>query len=137
MDALGDLAAPSDAARRLAARYWPGPLTVILPSGPSAPALLVRGGGIGVRAPDHPVAQALVAASGPLAATSANLTGEPTPSTVGPLRDVFGSAVDVYVDGGTIDAIPSTVVDLRGPTPLIVRSGVITSGDVERAIGAG
>lgn len=131
-----ELAEASAAAQRLARAFWPGPLTIVVTAAASAPAHLVSDRGIGLRAPDHPAALALARASGPLAATSANHSGEPTPSTIEAIRDLFGSSVDVYVDGGTIDGAASTVVDLTGAEPLIVREGAITSQALKNAIGA-
>jgi tRNA threonylcarbamoyl adenosine modification protein (Sua5/YciO/YrdC/YwlC family) len=130
-----ELAESSPAAERLARAFWPGPLTIVVAAAASAPGHLVRDGAIGLRAPDHPVVLALARASGPLAATSANRSGEPTPSTIDAIRDLFGSAVDVYVDGGTIAAAASTVVDLTGAEPVIVRDGAITAEALKGAIG--
>jgi len=103
---------------------------------PAAPDGVVREGRIGLRAPNHPVPLALVAASGPLAATSANLSGAVTPTDIAALEDLFGTAVACYVDGGPIETTASTVVDASGDGIVVVREGVISAEALERAIGS-
>ncbi len=116
-------------ARRLAARYWPGPLTLVLQAAPSVPAV-TRGGleNVGVRVPDHPVALRLPRAAGvPVAAPSANRSGRPSPTTAQHVRADLGDAVDLIVDGGSCDlGIESTVVDARGAVPIVLREGMVT-----------
>ena len=136
VDALEDFAEVTAVASKLAAAFWPGPLTIVLPAGRSAPEGVVREGLIGLRAPNHPLALELVAASGPLAATSANLSGEPTPTTVDALLDLFGPRVDAYVDGGAIETRASTVVKVDDGKIEILRAGPITAEALKGAIGA-
>ena len=124
---LDRLSRPSAAARRLAERFWPGPLTIIL-SG------LQEESRVGLRVPAHAVALDLLGRVGAVAATSANRSGEPTPADVAAIRDLFGNAVDVYLDGGTIAGAASTVVDLTGAEPEIVREGNISAADIAHAL---
>lgn len=121
------LARPSIQARELAGRFWPGPLTILVPG-------LGAQDVVGLRVPAHPVAQALLDRVGPLAATSANRSGDPTPSKIDAIRDLFGDGVDVYLDGGTIEGFASTVVDMSGDEPVIVREGAISAADVANAL---
>lgn len=115
-------------AARLAARYWPGPLTLVLPARPGLPCDLTAGTGtIGVRLPGHPTARALVAAAAtPVTAPSANPHGAPPPRTAGEVVDGLGDRIDVVLDcGATSGGMPSTVLDLTGEAPRIVRPGAI------------
>lgn len=114
---------------KLIDRYWPGPLTVIVPSGKEE-------GTIGIRIPDHPVALKLVQnAHCTIAAPSANIEGNPPPLTCAEaLRDLDG-LVDLAVDSGKVDiGTASTIVDFTKEKPTVVREGVITRSDVERTI---
>lgn len=126
---MARLARPTPAALRLAERYWPGPLTLVVAT--------EDGGTVGLRVPGHPVALELVRAVGPIVATSANRAGEPTPTDVGPIRRIFGPSVDVYVDGGTVDGHPSTVVDLTGSELVVLREGAIPRAEIEGVIAPG
>lgn len=129
------VAVPDDRARKLIAAFFPGPLTLVLPASGEAPEAVAGGGAVGIRIPAHPVALELLAAAGPLAATSANRSGEPTPSDVASIRALFGSSVDAYVDGGTIEGRASTVVDLTGAEPMVLREGSIASDELARVLG--
>ncbi|HUY19033.1 MAG TPA: L-threonylcarbamoyladenylate synthase [Candidatus Binataceae bacterium] len=116
------------AARRLAEKFWPGPLTLILPAAPGLPAELVGPeGDVGVRVSPHRIARALAAALGrPLTATSANLAGEPPARTIVEARAVFADRVAVYLDGGTMNAAaPSTIVACEGSRMRLLRAGAI------------
>lgn len=127
LDALCSSVTPL--ARQLAARHWPGPLTLVLQATPAVPAV-TRGGleTVAVRVPDHPVALHLLrAARVPIAAPSANRSGRPSPTTAEHVRADFGDAVDVIVDGGPCGlGVESTVVDARGDVPIVLREGMIT-----------
>jgi L-threonylcarbamoyladenylate synthase len=112
----------------LAGRFWPGGLTIVLPRAPRTLDwdLGAELDTVGVRIPDHAVALALLSRSGPLAATSANPSGEPTPTTCDGVRDSFGDLVAVYLCAGVAPGdIPSTVVDLTGAEARILREGAI------------
>jgi L-threonylcarbamoyladenylate synthase len=134
--ALG-LAAPAgvgDEVRRIADRLWPGPLTLVLPRRPGlAYALGEPADTVGVRCPDHPLIRVLAEAVGPLATTSANRHGEPTPSTAVGVADVFGAELDLVVDGGPCAGTPSAVVDATGEGWRVLREGTVSLADVVAA----
>jgi L-threonylcarbamoyladenylate synthase len=121
-------------AARLAERFWPGPLTLVLEAGPAVPAITTGGlSTVAVRVPDHPVAAALLAAfGGPLAAPSANRSGRPSPTTAGHVVADLGDDLGVVLDGGPCPVgVESTVVDARGAVPIVLREGSITREDLE------
>jgi L-threonylcarbamoyladenylate synthase len=136
---LADPARTSPAVRGIAARLWPGPLTLVLPRRPGlAYALGQPEDTVGVRCPDHALLRALAAEVGPLATTSANLHGEPTPPTAEGVAAVFGTGVALVLDGGPCAGVPSTVVDCSGPAWRVLRAGPITEADLAAAAaGAG
>jgi L-threonylcarbamoyladenylate synthase len=109
----------------LAARWWPGPLTIVLDAvGDGAAVVGAADGSIGVRCPDRPFLRALAELVGPLVTTSANLHGAPTPATADAVAvDVPG--IDLLVDGGPCTGVPSTVIDGRGDVPVVLRPGPI------------
>lgn len=114
-------------AEGLARRFWPGPLTLVLPAREGLPPALTAGSGtIGVRAPGHPVAAALVGAFGrPVTAPSANPPGAEPPRTVGAARGYFGDRVAVYLDGGALPGTPSTVAAVDAAGVRVLRAGAI------------
>lgn len=121
-------------ATRLMERYWPGPLTIVLPRRPGLTLDLGDDDAtIGIRCPQHPVPLALCAVAGPLATTSANLHGEPTSVTAAEVADVFGDAVAVVLDGGPARGSPSTVVDCTGIDPRLLREGRVAWSELEAA----
>ena len=127
-----------DAADKLARRYWPGPLTLVLPKRPSIPDIVTAGlATVGLRIPAHPIALALIRAAGvPIAAPSANPFTMLSPTTAEHVRESLGSAVDLVLDGGpTTVGIESTVLSLAGGQPLLLRPGVIPLPDIESLIG--
>lgn len=133
--ALSLSTAVPDVALQLMARYWPGALTLVLPARPGLGADLGDDEAtVGVRSPDHPVPQALCAAAGPLATTSANRHGRPTLGTAADVAEVFGDAVPVVLDGGACTGSPSTVVDCTGALPKLLRQGRIPWSDVQAAL---
>jgi L-threonylcarbamoyladenylate synthase len=122
-------------ARRLATRYWPGPLTLVLPAHPSVPAALTAGTGtIGVRLPGHAVARALVAALGaPVTAPSANPHGGESPRTADEVIAALGRGIDLVLDAGATPGGPaSTILALTGAAPAVLRPGavVLTADDL-------
>jgi L-threonylcarbamoyladenylate synthase len=126
--------AVDDWARSLAARFWPGPLTLVLPSleGSETQAF---------RAPDHPVAQALITAAGPILATSANLSGQPDTLDADDVLIAFATQRDdlaAVVDGGRVPGgMASTVLDLSASPPLIVREGPVGREQLEEVLDLG
>ncbi len=122
--ALTLAAAVPDLARRLMDRYWPGPLTIVVPVAPGLGADLGDDGlTVGIRHPDHPVPQALCAAAGPLATTSANLHGGPPLTGAAEVAATFGDDLAVVLDGGICRGSPSTVVDCTGNDLRLLREG--------------
>jgi len=118
-------------ARRLADQFWPGPLTLVVPVHPRLPENLSPLPTIGVRMPNHPDALALLEASGPLAVTSANLSGQENSLTAGQVYAQLAGRISIILDGGTTPGgSPSTVVDCTGPGPLILRSGPISLAEL-------
>ena len=112
------------AARRLMERFWPGPLTLVLPRDPDLRADLgTDEATVGVRCPAHPVPLGLCQAHGPIATTSANLHGQPTATTAAEVAAVFGDSVAVVLDGGPCAGAPSTVADCTGEEPRLLRQG--------------
>lgn len=117
----------SEMARRLAARFWPGPLTLVLPKRPSLPEVISSQPTIGVRMPDHPIALALMRQTGPLAVTSANLSGGENAVSALQVLGQLGGRIPLILDGGqTPGGSPSTVVDCTAMGPRILRSGPIS-----------
>lgn len=126
---------PSADARLLGAAFWPGPLTLVVWARTDAPPGVVFERTIGVRVPAHPIAQDLLARCGPLAASSANASGEPTPPTVDGVRSVFGAAVQMYLDGGPAPGTGSTVLDVTGERAVVLREGPITAEMLKGVLG--
>ena len=115
-------------------RYWPGPLTVVLPSRPDLTADLGNDEATGgVRCPAHPVPLPLCRAAGPQAKTSANRHGQPTLVTAADVVAAFGGAVPVVLDGGPCEGLPSTVVDCTGQEPKLLREGRVPWAEVQAA----
>lgn len=133
------IAVLDDRARVLAARFWPGALTLVVPRSTASAAWSLGGDAatVGVRVPDDPLARALLSATGPLAVSSANRSGEPTPATCDGVAAVFGDLVDVYLCAeGPLGGRASTVVDLAHGEPRILREGAIPADDVTRTLDA-
>jgi L-threonylcarbamoyladenylate synthase len=128
-----------EGARRLARKFWPGPLTVILKRSPSVSDVVTGGQDtVALRVPSHPVAQQLLARfGGGIAAPSANRHGRVSATTAGHVRREFGAAVDCVLDGGEARiGIESAIVDLSGGAPTLLRPGWITAAEIEAALGA-
>jgi len=122
----------------LARRYWPGPLTLVLPKLPLVPDIVTAGlATVGIRMPDHPTALALIRESGvPIAAPSANRFTQLSPTTADHVRDSLGGAVDMILDSGpTKVGIESTVLSLAVSPPRLLRPGMITRQEIEELIG--
>ncbi|HVT94498.1 MAG TPA: L-threonylcarbamoyladenylate synthase [Bryobacteraceae bacterium] len=125
-------------AEKLAARFWPGPLTLVLPKQEKIPGCVTAGlDTVGVRIPNHPVALALIrAARVPLAAPSANLFTGLSPTEAGHVRTALGDRVAMVLDGGPSKVgLESTVLSLAGPAPVLLRPGMISREAIEAVIG--
>jgi L-threonylcarbamoyladenylate synthase len=113
-------------ALRLAARFWPGPLTLVVARQPAIPETVSALPTVGVRVPDHAVARGLLLAAGPMAVSSANRAGAPSPRTAQEVLAQLGGVIDLILDGGeTAGGMPSTVVDCTGEVPIVLREGPI------------
>ena len=125
----------SPMAERFAGLFWPGPLTLVVARRPDLPDNLSQLPTIGIRMPDHPVALKLLRQAGPLAVTSANLSGATDTTTAQEVYKQLGGSIPLILDGGrTPGGQPSTVVDCTGEAPLILRQGPITLEQLCKAI---
>jgi len=118
-------------------RFWPGALTLVLPRAPQVPALVTaRGWTVAVRLPDHPIPRALARGLGrPITGTSANLHGAPPARTADEVRRQLGSRVDWVLEGGPPpQGRPSTIVDLTGPRPRLLREGAVPPSALQEAL---
>ena len=122
----------------LADRFWPGPLTLVMPARAGLSAEIIGPDGVGVRLSPHPIATALGKALGrAITATSANLAGDAPPRTLGEARAALGGKVKVFLEGGTLTGgAPSTVVAVTSDGWRIIRDGAITRTQLAAAIGA-
>jgi len=116
--------------------FWPGPLTIVARHQPSLQwDLGDTKGTVAVRMPLHPVAIELLVSTGPLGVSSANKTGHPSATTASEAQEQLGTSADVYLDGGqTADSIPSTIIDLTGPAPLLLREGALSFEDLLKVV---
>ncbi|MBX5467550.1 MAG: threonylcarbamoyl-AMP synthase [Firmicutes bacterium] len=124
-------------AKPLADRFWPGPLTLVLPARDAVPAVVRAGlATVAVRCPSHPVARALIAAAGPLAAPSANRAGRPSPTRAEDVLEDLGGRIPLILDGGpTWNGVESTVIDISQDPPLLLRPGALPRAAIEAVTG--
>ncbi|MEI6361719.1 MAG: L-threonylcarbamoyladenylate synthase [Actinomycetes bacterium] len=125
----------TDAARALMDAFWPGPLTVLLMPQPTLAWALPTDGPISIRMPLHPVALALLEASGPLVVTTANTPGLPAPTLVDDAVSQIGRLASLALDVGDLaddESLPSTIVDFTGDMPRVVRVGALPVSELER-----
>jgi len=133
--ALALCTAVPSSARRLMQRFWPGPLTIVLPRRPDLAADLgEEDATIGVRCPAHPVPLAICAKMGPIATTSANRHQEPPLTTAFEVAQSLGAEVVLVLDGGTCAGLASTVVDCTGESPRVLREGRLPAADIAAAL---
>ncbi len=133
---VAEIAETNAAAQKLAQVFWPGALTLVLPKRPGLPQQLSALDTVGVRVPDHPVALALLAALGPMAVTSANVSGGADTSTAAEVLEQLEGRVGLLLDGGrTPGSAPSTVVDLSGEQARILRAGPISEAQIQAVLG--
>ena len=125
-------------ATRLAMRYWPGALTLVVPKHLDLPEAVSATATVGIRVPDHPLARALLRAAGPMAVTSANISGKLSPCTAQEVFVQLGGRIALIIDGGTTPGgVPSTVVDCTGAEPHILREGPISKVEIQAVWGTG
>jgi L-threonylcarbamoyladenylate synthase len=132
------IAVLNEAARRLAERFWPGQLTIVVPKRQDYESEALAGAQtVGLRLPDHAVARAVLQAlDRPVTGTSANLSGGPDPVSADDVRGQLGSRIDLILDAGPCDrGVASTVVDCTGAEPVILRRGAITEDRINAALG--
>lgn len=136
---VGELASEwSSTASALAAKFWPGPLTIVVPKAALVSDLITAGlPSVALRMPSHPMALTVIEAAGvPLVAPSANRFTQLSPTTAAHVREGLGDAVDFVLDGGPCAiGIESTVISLAGTTPRILRPGMISRTEIENVIG--
>ena len=122
-------------ALRFASRFWPGPLTCIVPKKQTLPLAVSATSTVAVRIPNHPNALALLCAAGPMAVTSANISGQPSPSTAEEVYSQLNGRIPLILDGGKAPGgIPSTLVNCTGGEPVILRAGPISLAELVSAM---
>lgn len=120
---------------KLASRFWPGPLTILVPKKPELPESISATSTIGVRMPDHEIARALLRAAGPMAVTSANISSQANPTTAEEVFAQLGGRIELIIDGGkTPGGMPSTLVDCTGDEIKVLREGPISEEDLRSAL---
>ena len=127
-----------DMAKKLADTFWPGPMTMVFPKADIVPYGTTGGlDTVAVRCPSHPVARALIKASGvPIAAPSANSSGRPSPTLASHVKEDMDGKIEMIIDGGACDVgLESTIVDVTGEVPMILRPGFITKAMLEEVVG--
>ena len=122
------------AARELMEAFWPGGLTIVVEHAPSLQwDLGDKSGTVALRMPLHPIALEVLRETGPMAVSSANKHGQPTAGTAVEARDQLGYAVSIYLDGGSLaSSAPSTIVDLTGDVPQLLRAGAISIDELRK-----
>jgi L-threonylcarbamoyladenylate synthase len=126
---------PGEMAEHLARAFWPGPITLVVPRHPDLPPTLSHLPTVGVRMPDHQVALTLLKKTGPLAVTSANLSGRNSATTAGEVAEQLGGRVHLILDGGPAPGgVPSTVVDCTRDQPEVLRPGPITLEEIVKIL---
>ncbi|MDO9508133.1 MAG: L-threonylcarbamoyladenylate synthase [Thermovirgaceae bacterium] len=124
--------------RKLMDLFWPGPLTLVIAAAPGVPSEVTGGlETVAVRMPDHPVALVLISASGvPVAAPSANRSGRPSPTTAGAVIEDLDGRIEIVLDAGPTDVgVESTVLDVTGDVPVLLRPGGVSIESIRKAVG--
>jgi L-threonylcarbamoyladenylate synthase len=126
----------SEQAWELVDAFWPGALTLVARHQPSLTwDLGDTRGTVAVRMPLHPVAIELLTETGPMAVSSANLTGHPAPQDCDAAQEMLGESISVYLDGGpTPDVVPSSIVDVTGKIPVLLRAGALTAEQLREVV---
>ncbi|KAA9162047.1 threonylcarbamoyl-AMP synthase [Amycolatopsis acidicola] len=124
-------------ARALIEAFWPGDLSIVLPHAPSLQwDLGTTRGTVMLRMPLHPVALELLREVGPMAVSSANVSGKPPAANARDAQEQLGESVSVYLDGGPIEnARPSSIVDLTASEPVLLREGAVSAGEISEVLG--
>jgi L-threonylcarbamoyladenylate synthase len=118
-------------ALKLALHFWPGPLTLVVPKHPQLPLAVSSTNTVGVRNPNHAIARSLLNLAGPMAVTSANLSGRPNPTTAMEVFADLGGRIALILDGGkSPGGIASTVVNCIGMEPQILRAGPVSMDEI-------
>ncbi len=128
----------SPAAKKLMDAFWPGPLTMVFPKSEIVPEKATGGlDTVAVRFPSHPVARAIIRAAGlPIAAPSANSSGKPSPTRASHVEFDLNGKIDMIIDGGAAEwGLESTIVDVSGEVPMILRPGAVTKEMMEKVVG--
>ncbi len=136
LDQVEALSGPlSPSARAIASALWPGPVTLVLPAAPGLPVEITSGGTtVAVRIPDALLARRLCLGAGPLVSTSANRSGRPAPASCTEAESEVGDAAALALDGGPGGGPPSTLVDVSGPEPRLLRLGAVPWAQVVEAL---
>ncbi|MCT2592379.1 threonylcarbamoyl-AMP synthase [Streptomyces sp. N2-109] len=126
----------SERAWELVDAFWPGALTIVAKHQPSLTwDLGETRGTVAVRMPLHPVALELLTEFGPMAVSSANLSGHPAPQDCDAAQEMLGESVSVYLDGGpTPDTAPSSIVDVTGEVPVLLRAGALSAEELRKVV---
>lgn len=134
----GLVASLDDTAQTLIEAFWPGGLSIVVPQAPSLPWNLGdTRGTVMLRMPLHPIAIELLREVGPMAVSSANISGQTPPTTAIAAKQQLGKAVTVYLDGGEAEVgKPSTIIDLSGSRPYLLREGALSAEQIGEVIGA-
>ncbi len=135
-DQLNEISvSPNKTAQILASRFWPGPITLIVPRHPNLPEVLSPNPTIGVRVPDHKFSLELLGMTGPLGVTSANISGHENTISAEEVLQQLDGRIHLLIDGGKCPgSVPSTVVDCTTLEPIILRSGPIGPEEIQNAI---
>jgi L-threonylcarbamoyladenylate synthase len=133
---LATLAVMSAAAYRLAAAFWPGPLSLIVPARrPSRLAIPRTGDSVSIRVPDHDLLRRLLRLTGPLASTSANLHGQSSAVSAAEAVAALGDRLDAVLDGGPAKGRASTIIDLVSTPPRVLRTGPLSADELRPFLG--
>jgi len=125
----------TESAEALARKFWPGALTLVVPIASTLPGIISPFPTIGIRMPNHPFALTLLRALGPLATTSANISGQPDATNAAQVLEQLDGRVDLILDGGASPGgVPSTVVDCCQPQIRILRQGAISQVEIEKVL---
>lgn len=122
-------------ALKLASRFWPGPLTLVVPKNPTVPDSVSANDTVGVRIPDNAITRTLLRSAGPMAVTSANISGGKNPTTAEEVFDQLNGRIELILDGGrTAGGVASTVVDCTHMEPAILRVGPISLEEINSVL---